>query len=97
MLGIPTYKEYTIIIQSRILGYAFDSTFVVVMQKDWDSIPEIKLKPDLNGKKKAYEMSKFRQYFILNKLTDSLYGPYKTDSFFLIRKKLKVPDSLKIL
>ena len=48
-------------------------------------------------RKKAYEMSKFRQYFILNKLTDSLYGPYKTDSFFLIRKKLKVPDSLKIL
>jgi hypothetical protein len=96
MPGIPTYKEYTIIIQSRILSYAFDSTFVIAMQKEWDSIPEIKSQPDLDGMKRAFEKSNFRQYFILNKPADKLYGPYKEDSFLTKRKVLRVPDKLKI-
>jgi len=102
--------ENTIMVSSCILEYTFDSTFVIVSQRPWDSIPNIKTM-NYSESNEAFEKSTFRQYWIINKKEkreyslDSLtmlarysnvYGPFKEGEYLIKRKELGVPDELKL-
>ena len=102
-------SENTVIINAHILEYAFDSTFVIIMQRPWDSIPNVK-EMNYNEANNAFKQSLFHQYWILNKkmkgvyLYDSIskevtysnvYGPFKKDGYLLKKKELGVSESLK--
>ncbi|MGC3978621.1 MAG: hypothetical protein QM751_10560 [Paludibacteraceae bacterium] len=54
-------NENTVVVNGLILNYTFDSTFIIVSQRPWDSIPNIGA---MNYSKatEAFEQSTFRQY-----------------------------------
>ena len=103
-------SENTVIISQSILEYEFDSTFIIVSQRPWDSIPNIRT---MNYKKsnETFEKSTFHQYWIINKKDESVYsydsinkiskysnvyGPYTIDEYLKKRDSLKVPHILKL-
>ena len=98
----------TTVISSYINQVSFDSTFILVDQKPLDSIwgkyfidnndvyrrsnePE---RYDLAEEK--LEKSKIHCYFIIDKRTDDIYGPYNWEQFLEERKKIGVPQDLKL-
>ncbi len=100
----------TIKIKPYILDYVFDSTFILAVQRPWDSIPNIRTMK-LKDAELAFENSKFKQYWILNKKDESVYsydiinktskysnvyGPYTIDEYLKKRDSLKVPQRLKL-
>lgn len=100
--------ENDIVVAETILDYAFDSTFVIVSQRPWDSIPNIKTM-NYSESNKAFEKSTFLQYWIINKREKSeysldtitnlarysnVYGPFKEGEYLIKRKELGVPDKL---
>jgi len=107
-LSIVNYDN-DIVITETILDYAFDSTFIIVSQRPWDSIPNIKTM-NYSESNEAFEKSTFLQYWIINKREknefsfdtlsklarySNVYGPFKEDEFLVKRKELGVPDMLK--
>ncbi|MFH1051065.1 MAG: hypothetical protein V1779_09095 [bacterium] len=44
----------------------------------------------------AFDKIRYYDYWIIDKQTDSIYGPYKKLDFQLKFKELNLPDSLKI-
>jgi hypothetical protein len=97
-----------IVIPETILSYAFDSTFIIVSQRPWDSIPNIKTM-NYSESIKAFEKSSFRQYWIINKKEKSeysldplikrarysnVYGPFKEYDYLKKREELKVSQKL---
>lgn len=97
-----------IVIPETILSYAFDSTFIIVSQRPWDSIPNIKTM-NYSESIKAFEKSSFRQYWIINKKEKSeysldslikcarysnVYGPFKKYDYLKKREELKVSQKL---
>jgi hypothetical protein len=102
--------ENTVMVSTHILEYAFDSTFIIVSQRPWDSIPNIRTM-NFKESNKAFEKSMFLQYWIVNKKEkceysldtlskvarySNVYGPFKEDEYLIKRKKLGVPDKLKL-
>lgn len=96
----------TIFIYGHILDYAFDSTFIIVAERPRDSVPGIET---MTRKKyqEAFEQSSFRQYWIIDKTKESVfdestktysnvYGPYKEDAYLATKKKLGIPNGLKL-
>lgn len=94
-----------------VLECSFDSTFIIVSQRPWDSIPGIpvqKLKSMTPREHdKAFENSSFRQYWIINKKERSefdvatrtysnAYGPYEKKDYIQKREELGVPITLKL-
>jgi len=103
-------SENTVVIGPSIIEYAFDSIFVIVYQRPWDSIPNIRTM-NYKGSNEAFEKSMFRQYWIINKKEKSeytldilsklarysnVYGPFKKEQFLSKCKELNVPDSLRL-
>lgn len=97
-----------IVITETILDYAFDSTFIIVSQRPWDSIPNIRTM-NYTESNKAFEESTFRQYWIINKREKSeysfdtrtklarysnVYGPFKKHEYIQKREELKIPKAL---
>lgn len=97
-----------IVITETILDYAFDSTFIIVSQRPWDSIPNIKTM-NYSESNKAFEKSTFRQYWIVNKKEKSeysldtltnlarysnVYGPFKKGDYLRKREELNVSQKL---
>lgn len=106
-LAIINFQN-TLIIKETILEYAFDTTFILVSQRPWDSIPNIRT---MNYKKsnEAFEKSTFLQYWIINKKLKSefsmdklskrtrysnVYGPFKKEEFLRKKEELRVPKEL---
>ena len=102
--------ENTVIVNAHIIEYAFDSTFILVSQRPWDSIPNIRTM-NYTKSNKEFEKSTFLQYWIINKRERSeytldtltklarysnVYGPFKQDVYLTKKKELGVPDSLKL-
>jgi len=100
----------TILIDYKILEYEFDSTFIIVSQRPWDSIANIH-KMTYKESNKAFNNSTFRQYWIINKKEkcifsgdsirkntrySNVYGPFKWDEYMKKRKELGVPKELKL-
>ena len=100
-----------IVITETILDYVFDSTFIIVSQRPWDSIPNIKTM-NYTESNKAFENSTFQQYWIINKKEQSkysldtltmrarysnVYGPFKKNDYLKKRAELKVPKELELI
>ena len=100
--------ENTIMVSSCILEYTFDSNFVILSQRPWDSIPGIKAM-NYSESKKAFEKSSFRQYWIINKKDKSeysfdsltklarysnIYGPFTENEYLQKREELKISKEL---
>jgi hypothetical protein len=104
--------ENTVMINSHILEYAFDSTFIIVSQRPWDgpSIPDIK-DMTYSERNEAFEKSTFRQYWIINKKQkgeysldtlsklarySNVYGPFKREEYIQKREELGVSKELQL-
>lgn len=98
----------TVMINAVVLGYCYDSTFIIVVQRPWKIIPE-----GLNYKesKEYFEKSTFLQYWIINKLQENkysynslnhkatysnVYGPFNKNEYIDKRATLGVPQSLQL-
>lgn len=93
--GVPTYKRYDLSIYGHVLGYAVNDTFLLVVEKPRDSVPEAKLLPYYESQK-LFNESNFRQFYIVNKISEKVNGPFNEEVFNNKRKELGVPDNLII-
>jgi hypothetical protein len=98
-IGIVNSKN-TYIVYGHVLEYYYDSTYIIVAERPRDSVPEcnyaISNKP-LNECDEAFKKSTFRQFWIINKKNDSVWGPFKEEAYLFKRKELGIPDSIKII
>ncbi|WP_454801871.1 hypothetical protein [Mucilaginibacter phyllosphaerae] len=98
-----------VIIGDQLTRYAFDSTFILAVQKPMDSIPECSYKNNesLNNCKLAFKKSDYKQYWIINKKLKSffieksvnysnVYGPFNKEDFSRKLKQLNVSENLKL-
>lgn len=101
-------RDNTVMVMGVILDYTFDSTFIIVSQRPWESIPNIKTM-NYSESNEAFEKSTFRQYWIINKKEKSeysldtltnlarysnVYGPFRKQEYLLKREELKIPKEL---
>ena len=104
-VSIVDYQN-TQIIKNTVLEYDFDSIFIVISQRPWDSVSG---RDTMTYKEsnKAFENSSFKQYWIIDKLQESVFneitkgysnvfGPYSKEEYLSKRKELGVHDSLKL-
>lgn len=100
------------VIDSRIIAYAHDSSFILVLQKPWIVIHE--MNPHATRYDEwidVFERSTYRQYWIIAKkeprtysydtLTKSgryanVHGPYQRDEYVRMRSELGVPNNLRL-
>lgn len=85
-------KGYRNIISSQVIDCTYDSIFILAAQRPWDSITTTNLK-------ERYEMylnSNFYQLWIINKINDSIYGPFQKDNYLKIKKELGISNSLQL-
>lgn len=88
--AVSDYKIF-----GHILFYGQNSEFLIAYQKPWDSIKGLKELPLNEQLNKVYN-SNFHQFYILKLKTDSLFGPFNKINYFVMRKKLGVPETLKL-
>lgn len=101
----------TVIIPDNVLDCDYDSIYVIVAQRPWDSIPGIPkhelVSMNYDDRNRAFENSTFRQYWIIDKTKSALnkdstnshsnvYGPYSRDEFLRKRIELGVSEELKL-
>ena len=89
----------TVIINSHITGFNFDSIFIIAEQKPIDLILQETYnnpKMDLKKRKKLFEESLLRLYWVINKNESQVYGPFKKEEYLQKRKELGVPPELKL-
>jgi hypothetical protein len=89
----------TVIINSHITGFNFDSIFIITEQKPVDFIlQETYNNPEMNLKKRKqlFEESSLRFYWIINKNEHQVYGPFKKEKYLQKRKELGVPQELTL-
>lgn len=100
----------TVFIYGHILDYAFDPTFIVVVERPRDSVPECT--GTISGMTKnkcdeAFEQSTFKQYWIINKkersefnevtkIYSNVYGPFQKQEYLQKREELGIPKELKL-
>jgi hypothetical protein len=100
------------VIDSRIIAYAQDASFIIVLQKPWEVIHE--MNPHATRYDEwidVFERSTYRQYWIIAKkeprtysydtLTKSaryanVHGPYQRDEYVRMRSELGVPNNLRL-
>ncbi len=104
-VSIVDYQN-TQIIKNTVLEYDFDSIFIVLSQRPWDSISGIRAM-NYSESNKAFENSSFKQYWIIDKSQEpvfnestktysNVYGPYSKEEYLVKRKKMGVPKELKL-
>ncbi|UEG54935.1 hypothetical protein LLH06_08150 [Mucilaginibacter daejeonensis] len=95
----------TQIIGGKVLNFAFDSTFIVVVQKDRDSI--MPRYSNLSQADQAFFQSPLKQYWIIDKRAklffdtktkkySNVYGPYDKKEYEQMRTELSVPLTLDL-
>ena len=94
-------NKNTYIINGNITKYNYDSIFIIFEQKPRDSIT-IKYiyegsKITFNQLNKIFKESTFYQYWIINKTSHSVFGPYNNYNYLIKRKELGVPECLKLI
>jgi hypothetical protein len=89
---------YSIIIKSHIMEYAFDSTYIFISQKPFDSLElEKREYLDYNESKKYFKNIKFKQYWIIEKISEKRYGPFNYEQYVNKKLELGIKDSLKFI
>jgi len=95
------------VIKSHVNRKISDETFILVEQKPLDSIfgeivrvnnglsrPNM---PKLNADAdKMLDDSNIKKYWIINKKTDDIYGPYSWEYYQQKRRELLIPEDLKL-
>ena len=82
-----------IVVPEGIIDYDFDEKYVIAAVRPRDSVAGIQNLP-LDSVIARWRESKFREYFILDKYTDSVYGPYDKKNFERQRKLLHLSSKL---
>lgn len=85
--------EHTYILYGAICEIAIDSTFILAAEKPRDSVP---CSGDLKHCDDLFANSDFRQYWIINKMNDSVHGPFDDKAFQVEREEMKVPKTLTL-
>jgi hypothetical protein len=85
-----------VVINGHILDFVVDSQYILVAQRPRDSV-FFPRNARLEEQDKIFEESPFRQFWILNKITDSIYGPYSWNDFLKKRADLQVSRNLVLL
>lgn len=80
-------SQNTIMVESHMLYYAFDSTFIIASQRPWNvpDVPGIK-EMTYNKRREAFEKSTFCQYWIINKKEKSEYMGYTGEENSMLAK-----------
>jgi hypothetical protein len=102
-------SQNTVIITEHILDYIFDTNFIVVAQRPFDSVPVC------NDGVSTYQVCKeailykstFRQYWIINKQEtgefdyktktySNVYGPFKEEQLTRVYSEFEIPDKIRL-
>jgi hypothetical protein len=87
----------TIAVSPHVLAFAFDSTFIIALQKPRDIIlADEYLNPNLtlDETEKIFKESQLRHFWIINKKAKDKYGPLSEEEFKIRGKVLNVPEEL---
>jgi hypothetical protein len=97
-------------VDGHILEYAFDSSYIILSQRPWDSVCDIS-KMNYNRAINAFIKSDFSQYWIIIKNAKSkytyntetgratysnIYGPYTKECYLKMRDALGLPKILQL-
>lgn len=88
-------EKNTIVIQQHVLEYKYDSVFVLVAQRPFNSISgrDTMTYSEFN---KEFKNSTFKQYWIIDKTQDNVYGPLLKKEYIKKRRELDVSEELKL-
>lgn len=92
------YKN-TYAISGHVSKFNFDSIFIIVEQMPRDLImKDINTNFDMTFKEqeKKIEESSLRQFWVINKIKDSIYGPFDRQEYLQKREELGVPKELEL-
>ena len=106
--GIEIVNSYnSVVVESSILNYRFDSTYIIASQRPWNSIYNKKY---LNYKEAnvAFENSTFIQYWIIDKseqaefnserkMYSNVYGPFSKEAYLKKIVEMGVPGDLNLV
>jgi hypothetical protein len=101
-------SENTVLVQPHIMDYAFDSTFIIISQRSWDSVLNSR---QMNMKQsiESFENSTFQHYWIIDKMKKSdysldtlanraiysnVYGPFTKQEYIQNRRLLGISNDL---
>ena len=97
------------IIAGHIDDYISDSTYLIVDQKpvdmifgthyydgEYHSTREYDTTRNWGKKRIILDLSKIHQYWIVNKKTHDVYGPFKYEDYLGMKKQLGVPSTLML-
>jgi len=92
-------KNNTVVIESHIISFKEDSKFIIVEQKPVKLILDsINKTPHVTLKKrnKVFKKSKLKEFWIINKVSNNIYGPLKKNVYLQKRVELKIPKELEL-
>ena len=95
---LSKFKEVTkseIKVKGHILFYGHNSEFIILNQKETDSVKGFE-KLNINKKMLEVYKSNYSEYYILEIEKDSVFGPYNKTKYLEMRKKLKIAENLKL-
>ena len=84
----------TVIVHAHVTKYGFNEQYILVEQKPRDGILRNTHDVSFEQEKKIIEKSTFRQYWIINKTNDSIYGPLKKEEYLKKSEELRLPENL---
>ena len=95
-----------VIINGHILDYAFDSIFIIAVQRPRDSVAGLQTMT-FKESKEAFKNSNFKQYWIIDKTKgpvfsqgsksySNVYGPFKKENYNHKRYELEVQKVLQL-
>lgn len=94
--GVPTYERYNYAIHGHVLGYAVNDTFLLVIEKPRDSCVPVSELLTHDESQKLFNECNFLQFYIVNKISEKVNGPFNEEVFNNKRKEIGVPDNLII-
>lgn len=85
-------KNNISVISGVIIDYNKDSIFILTVQRPRNAIKGNSLKE----RERKLEKSTLSLFWIVNKITGSIYGPYSKEEYLLKKEELGVSDTLKL-
>lgn len=85
------------IILGPILEYNYNKKYIIVKEKPRykiDTLYHLDDIENLTEADKAFDKIKYYDYWIINMINDSIYGPFQKKEFYIKMNELGVPDSL---
>ena len=83
-------------IPGHILFYGHNKNFIIACQKPADSIYNFKEGLVYDKRMDKIYNTKYNQFWVLELKDDSLYGPLDKNEYLAMRKKLDIPEGLKM-